>query len=70
MRKRRENNFEMDDNETGREYGTGAGSFPIAGFGISGFEPSNSATRKRVSCLVKHTDFFEHRDERSGFLIT
>jgi len=29
--------------------GTGSGSCPMAGFGISGVEPSGSATRERLS---------------------
>jgi len=29
--------------------GTGSGSYPVAGFGISGVEPSGSATRELVN---------------------
>jgi hypothetical protein len=32
--------------------GTGSGSCPVAGFGISGVEPSGSATRELVIILV------------------
>jgi hypothetical protein len=36
--------------------GTGSGSCPMAGFGISGVEPSGSATRESVKPWYSPTD--------------
>jgi hypothetical protein len=39
--------------------GTGSGPCPVAGFGISGVEPSGSATRVRyVCCYIVHRPVF------------
>jgi hypothetical protein len=42
----------MDLRETGCEDGTGSGSCPVAGSGISGVEPSGSATREILVIII------------------
>jgi len=49
MSLRREPGHEDEGKGSAEKDGSGSGSCPVAGFGISGVEPSGSATRELVN---------------------